>query len=232
MKFHNHQIIILKELLFKPDSKFKDLNIKDLTSDHFSYHINALIDHGLVRKKITGKYELTNRGKEIANTLDTDHLEFEKSPKVAVMLIIIRESEEGKLQLLMQERLKQPYFGYKAFLTGKCKFGELIEDTAQRELEEETGFTDAEFKLKFINHEIIRNPQGELLEDKLMHTFICRNPKGEYIEEFEGGRNFWIDMSEFKDLSPKYYHGDMIFEWVFSDDTPCYIENEFVVEEF
>ena len=48
---HNIQMLILRELLFSPNSKFTQLNIQGLTSDHFSYHINALIKDGYVKKK-------------------------------------------------------------------------------------------------------------------------------------------------------------------------------------
>lgn len=52
IKMHNIQMLILRELLFSPNSKFTQLNIQGLTSDHFSYHINALIKDGYVKKKI------------------------------------------------------------------------------------------------------------------------------------------------------------------------------------
>ena len=83
---HQIQMLILRELLFNPNSRFSELNIKGLSNDHFSYHVNTLVDLGLVKKGENG-YSLTSTGKEFANRMDTDQAQMEKQPKVAVMVI-------------------------------------------------------------------------------------------------------------------------------------------------
>ena len=60
IKIHDYQILILRELLFKPGVRFSDLNKTDVTSDHFTFHVNHLIKEGLIRKengKLKGDYE-------------------------------------------------------------------------------------------------------------------------------------------------------------------------------
>lgn len=68
LKIHDYQISILRELLFRPEARFRDLNKVDVTNDHFSFHVNHLIKEGLI-KKTNGKYSLTDEGKEFANRM-------------------------------------------------------------------------------------------------------------------------------------------------------------------
>jgi len=75
IKIHDYQILILRELLFKPGVRFSDLNKTDVTSDHFTFHVNHLIKEGLIRKE-NGKYFLTTEGKEFANRMDIDSLKW------------------------------------------------------------------------------------------------------------------------------------------------------------
>ena len=87
--------------------------------------------------KSYGQYELTRRGKEYANRMDTEELVIEKQPKLVVDIGI----EDGKGKWLFQERRKQPYSGYWGFPTGKIRWGEAMLEAAVRELMEETGLT-------------------------------------------------------------------------------------------
>src|SRR3989344_330 len=67
LKIHDFQISILRELLFKPNARFRDLKTVDVTNDHFTFHVNRLIQEGLITKS-AGKYSLT--------PLDCAHREF------------------------------------------------------------------------------------------------------------------------------------------------------------
>jgi len=58
-KIHKHQKEILMQLLFHPRISFTEMNIEDLSSDHFTYHIKSLTKLGFVAKDDVGKYVLT-----------------------------------------------------------------------------------------------------------------------------------------------------------------------------
>lgn len=202
-------MLILRELLFNPNSRFTDLNIQGLSNDHFSYHIKVLIQDGYVTKN-ESKYLLTNKGKEFANRMDTDNTEIEKQPKVAVIIIATKHIN-GKKHLLVQERTKEPYFGYYGFITGKIRFGEKVSETAKRELKEEAGLEGGNIVIKRIVHDhVVLEDSGDLVEDKMFYVVLIKNPKGDLVDT-RNGKNKWITVEQFKKLKKKYYNEDNIY---------------------
>ncbi len=201
VKIHDAQVAILRELLFHPEAGFAQMQKPTgLSSDHFNFHITRLMDLGYVEKVKRGLYKLSPKGKEYSNKLDTDTNTVERQPKVAVILAI--ENDHG--QWLMHQRKKNPYFGFWGFPTGKVRWGELITETAARELEEETNL-HADFKIAGLYHEIVKSVEtGEILEDKQFFVVNCLNPRGELMVDFEGGHNEWKFPHELDEIKEKY----------------------------
>jgi 8-oxo-dGTP pyrophosphatase MutT (NUDIX family) len=223
-------MLILRELLFKPNSTFTKLNIQGLTSDHFSYHINTLIKDKYVEKK-NGKYSLTPKGKEYANQMDTDEALIEKQPKIAVIIVGIKE-EGGIKKLLIQERTKEPYYGYRGFITGKIRFGEKVLETAQRELLEETGLTSEEWHIKTIVHNhVVLEESGDLVEDKMFYVITALNPIGKIINT-ESGKNYWVTEEEFMNLDKKYYDEENVYRYALEKRDMDFDEQVFFIKEF
>ncbi len=82
-RIHSAQTVILRELLFHPSVKFAGLQkMTGMESDHFAFHLQKLVDLGLVEKMSRGVYTLTQKGKEYANKLDTDNNTIERQPKI------------------------------------------------------------------------------------------------------------------------------------------------------
>ena len=227
---HNIQMLILRELLFNPNSRFTDLNIQGLTTDHFSYHINSLIKDGYVKKE-NSKYSLTISGKEYANRMDTDQASIEKQPKVAVM-IVATKIENKKKYLLVQKRTKEPYFGYSGFITGKIRYGEKILETTRRELTEESGLDALDMHIRNLVHDhVVLKDSGELVEDKMFYIVHVINPQGNLIDT-PNGENMWITEKQFKDLKKKYYNEDNIYEISQKKDDMNIIESTYLIDEF
>ena len=149
---------------------------------------------GLVEKS-GSKYTLTSRGKEYANRMDTDENEIEKQPKVSVALIVERQNGNRR-EFIVQQRLKQPYYGFYGRLGGKVRWGESFEEAAARELTEETGLTGT-FTFSHVFHKRdYAKSDGTLLEDKIFVIMHCADAHGEMMEQFEGGKNFWMTQEE------------------------------------
>lgn len=225
VKIHDAQTSILRELLFHPSANYAKLQKPTgLTSDHFNFHIKRLQELGLVEKMEGGHYQLTARGKEHANKLDTDNNTIERQPKIAVILAV-EKTEGGKRYILFQERLKQPYFGFWGLLSGKIRWGETIMETAARELDEEAGLS-ADFRIAGVYHEHVSNKDtGEFLEDKVFFVMHGLNPKGKLKENFEGGRNAWITREEANKLDKKFDSVDIEFDFMdFEDHAEIFVE--------
>lgn len=193
IKIHDAQTSILRELLFHPSAAYAALQkLTGLTSDHFNFHIARLVELELVQKIGRGTYKLSAKGKEYANRLDTDNNTVERQPKAAVLLAIERTNARGQSEYVFQERLKNPYFGFWGFPTGKMRWGETITQTAERESMEETRL-QADWRIAGLYHEIVTHQDtGEMLEDKLFFVVHGTNPVGELAADFEGGHNEWL----------------------------------------
>src|SRR3989344_3431144 len=96
LKVHEFQISILRELLFKTEARFRDLNKIGVTNDHFTFHLKQLVKEGLVKKE-NNKYSLTDSGKEFANRMDTESLKLERQAKLGVSVEAVRKNK-GKIE--------------------------------------------------------------------------------------------------------------------------------------
>jgi ADP-ribose pyrophosphatase YjhB (NUDIX family)/predicted transcriptional regulator len=192
-QLHPAHVAILRVLLFSPDARFAELQkASELSSDHFNFYLKQLLEEEYITKNKAGAYHLTFKGKEFANRFDTDERKVERQPKVAVCLMVRKDGKQ-----LVQQRLKQPYYGYWGRPTGKIRWGETILEAAARELKEETGL-EADLAYESIYHKMDFNQKtGEMLEDKVFFVVACANPRGELITEFEGGRNAWMTQEEY-----------------------------------
>ncbi|MCL2444760.1 NUDIX domain-containing protein [Candidatus Saccharibacteria bacterium] len=203
-KIHEAQTKILRDLLFVKSLRFADLvTVTGLEADHAKFHIKRLVELGYLDRK-SGKYALSVKGKEYANKLDTDDNTIERQPK-STCFLILHDTKTGKV--LLQERLKNPYYGFWGFYTGKVKWGESIYETAVRETLEETGLVTSpkDWKHRGIYHEIVKHEEtGEIVEDKIFHAMYCEEFSGKLMEKFEGGRNFWATTEE-RRAYPKTY---------------------------
>ena len=224
---HNIQKQILRELLFKPHSRFAGLNTKSISNDHFAFHLKRLVELALVVKDDNG-YALTAAGKECANRLDTDAklLDFERQAKIGVLVVAISADKK----ILVQQRLKQPYYGFYGFVTGKVKWGETIMEAATRELKEETNLS-GELKLVGIEHKLDYSAANALLEDKYFYILRAENLTGKLTANFEGGRNVWLTKAETKKL-PDLFDDVLTILDVVAKNKLVFLEQKYQVKRY
>lgn len=212
IEIHPAQAEILKILLFRTEAAFSKLNANKMPTDHFSFHLRQLTEKKLLVKTGGGTYQLSPIGKEFANRLDTETVKIERQAKISVGVIGI-QTKGRKKQYLIQQRLKQPYYGYHGIVTGKIRWGETILEAAVREFKEETNLTAGKLEFGGIEHKMDYNRDGQLLDDKYFCLIRALNPKGNFTENFEGGRNVWRTEKEtralenlFGDVPAIFYH--------------------------
>lgn len=228
IKIHDFQISILKELLFKPSARFSELKKVDITNDHFTFHINHLLKEGLI-EKMNGRYSLTDDGKEFANRMDTDSLKLERQAKIAVALHAVR-IRNGKMEILIHRRLKEPFYGWYGSHSGKIRWGETPLLCAQREFLEETGLT-GDFKHQGIVHYHHFHKNGRLLEDKYFWVFRIDNVKGKLKVRVPEGENIWMTVVEYRKLKNVFATADEMIEAINSKKM-FYIERPRIVESY
>ena len=228
IKIHEFQISILRELLFKPEARFRDLKKVDVTNDHFTFHINHLIKEGLIIKQ-NGRYSLTDQGKEFANRMDTDALKLERQAKLAIAIHAVRKNK-GTTEYLVHRRLKEPFYGWYGSHSGKVRWGENPLDCAQREFLEETGLA-GKFTLKGIVHYHHFHKDGRLLEDKYFWVFRVENTKGDFKEKVPEGENIWMTEKEYRELKNVFATFDEIID-VINGKKLVYIDRTKFVESY
>lgn len=230
-EIHPAQAEILNGLLFVPEAGFAELNTTDLSNDHFTFHIKRLVEVDLVAKTPSGKYQLTQTGKEFANRFDTDEKKIEKQAKLGVLLVIEKKIG-GVTKYLYQERLKQPYYGFWGCMTGKIRWGETVFNAASRELKEETGLS-GESKLVHIWHKIDVRTDGSLLEDKYFYVVHLTKVAGTLTKDFDGGHNEWLTKDELTKIKKKFRNAEDTItmaeegELGFRESTYTYTKDEY-----
>lgn len=228
IKIHDFQISILRELLFKPQARFRDLKKVDITNDHFTFHINHLIKLGLIVKS-NGRYSLSDEGKEFANRMDTDSLKLERQAKLAVAIHAVRNFK-GQRQILIHKRLKEPFYGWYGSNSGKIRWGETPQDCAKREFLEETGLT-GKFTLKQIVHYHHFHKDGRLLEDKYFWVFKVEDTEGGLKEKVPEGENIWMNEKDYGKLKNSFATIEEITEAIDSNKLE-YIDRIRFVESY
>lgn len=210
-RLHKYQKEIIKKLTLKNGSRFNQLIIEGLESEHMNYHLKQLVEINFVSKD-GSKYFLTDIAKDFSNLLDDKMKIVEKQPKTSIILEASRKNKRGEIEHLLMKRLRQPYYGKVGRLTGKVRFGETLKDAAARELYEETGLTAKYYKLETIYRKMRVREDGTSVQDVIFYIFFISNFSGKLIKKTEFQENFWITKKELiskKDIDP---YDDLILE--------------------
>lgn len=197
-QLHHIQLDILNSLLFKDKGRYSQIKPYGVENSQFVFHINKLVKTGYVLKE-NSTYSLTETGKEYANRITTESGKIERMVKSTVVLIPCRK-KNNEVELLIYQRLKNPFYGCYGFGTEKPKWGESFSDAAIRGLKEETNLDGAP-KLIAIRHYIVKR-ECVVLEDKLMHAYLFENPNGK-LTSIEEGKYFWSSPKRFSKYKRK-----------------------------
>ena len=107
---------------------------------------------------------------------------------------------------------------------------EAVEETAARELKEETGLAGRLTSVG-IKHKMDYSKQGELLEDKYFFVFRATNLKGRLVVDFEGGKNQWLTKKEISKL-PNLFDGVDETVKMLNQDKLVFSETKYTVSSY
>jgi len=195
-EMHRAQFSILRSLRHAKAVRYTELRRPTgLDSDVFKFHLRKMVQQGYVHKLASGEYGLTLSGKEFANNLSKERWAPQKQPKLSVALIAWRE-RAGRTEYLLQQRLRNPYFGFWGCLSGLVQWGETFEAAAERELVKQTGLT-GKYEVKSFCRQTDRVAvSGEILEDKLFVLVEVSELREGGESKFLRGHNAWLTLEE------------------------------------
>lgn len=211
------QTNVLKELLYKKDAKFSDLNSLQIPSDQLTFHLKQLIKLGYIKKE-DSNYSLTASGLEIAGRINTENAQILKQSKVSICILPIRDSIDGK-EILVGKRSREQSLGKYAFFTQKVAFGETFTECCEKALLKDTGLR-GDFEYCGLAH-VIRE-SGKFVEvDVTVIHFKATNLKGDFINKTLDAENYWMNLDEIKNIpaESKVVGFDEIIENTFSGNT-------------
>ena len=147
-------------------ARFKDLRPPKADTNLFSYHLNALIKSGLVKKLETG-YTLSITGLSYVDRVSTEKRVVRTQPKIITMLLI--QNSEG--DILLQRRSKQPYINVWTLPYGKLHIDDpSVMVAAKREAKEKLGLQTQ--KMHHAGDCYIRVKSGDkIISTTLAHIF-------------------------------------------------------------
>lgn len=194
---HHCQQKIISTLAFKTQASFAELNVDQLTTDWFSFHLRQVVKNNLVQKLPNGQYTLTDEGKKQSLQLDFAADQSEKSPRLSVLLVV-----KNQEKYVVQQRKRQPFQGFWEFPTKKIGFGQSPLAVVQNVLASELGLEGA---AEFVGvlHKLERHQEHELFDDKYYLVFLVENAHGSLQTSCAEADSFWLTRAEFdaKELS-------------------------------
>lgn len=182
---------ILSKLLRSKGLRYSEAKVQNIDNDLYNYHLQFLVSKKFVEKK-DGKYYLTDKGKQYVQKMDVLG-RVKKYFKVSVLPYVVR-TFKGKRQILLQRRLRHPYFGDIGTVSGKVHVDEKLEEAARRKLKQETGL-ETDFRLIGVIRKIRRDKEGKVIEDTLYHVCYGEDPEGKLVNINKFGENFWADFT-------------------------------------
>jgi len=101
---------------------------------------------------------------------------------------------------LLVKRGKQPYMGYWSLPGGSQEAGETLQETAHRELKEETGLEATTLKFAKVRDRITYNENGNIEYHFVLATFVTHDAAGIAKAQDDADDIGWFSLDEMTNL--------------------------------
>ena len=215
---HETERKILLKLIHAPSSSFNQLWNKEGESNTFAYHVGKLEGKGLIEKNNDGNYRLTEEGRKLSAFIEGDTGKRAEFPNFSHVLLVQNDDK-----WLCQKRLKEPFFGYWGFTSGKINFGQNLFECATRDLKEEAGLEANEWTLKAIE-QVKTFENGKLLHHHYLFHLHTTQASGELKPKTHKAENTWLTLEEYKKKDT--FPSEKFFEHIMPTKKTLLIEAE------
>jgi ADP-ribose pyrophosphatase YjhB (NUDIX family) len=222
---------ILQRLRMVPPNvglRFAEINIGDVPSDQFSYHLRQLQRNNLVIKRADGTYSLSVQGKSKAPLIAPHDPRLITQGYVATRIVLTKQ-EAGQTYYLLQKRSLSPLQGALTTPGGKMMGGMEAEEAARHYMARQTGL-QCDVQCMGMTH-FMDEYQGEMVQDRYFLVFRADNPTGELRPEGPRGENQWLTYDQIK-AAPATLPGLLTIIDIACGDALRFEERRFILEEF
>ena len=219
---------IVRQLYFRDSLRFAELNVDDVPSDQFSYHLRQLIKYGVIEKNADQTYRLTVLGRTRAIMLYPDKSTFVQQGFLGVRLVVMKIIE-GRRYILMQQRTAVPYKGKYATPGDRVVFGEDVEAAAEKALRTQTGLS-GKITLRGLHH-LKDVYQRDIVQDKYFFVCAVSKPQGTLLEQGRSGVNMWMAYDEVAQ-STQLVHGCLELIELAASETMHFLEKTYRVNTY
>lgn len=183
---HYIQRKIFNRLRYAKSLNYSQMRPEGVESNHFAYHLDKLINDGLVEKH-ERQYSLTSQGLSLADRLNHTTVDIKMQPHIVVAPHIV--NSEG--QDLLYQHSFQPYLGLFGPPQGRFEYSDnSVISAGQREVNEKTGLDSVDLEHRGIVY-VTTHMNGEVISRILVHVLTGKidgtpklsppSPKGQSI---------------------------------------------------
>ena len=219
---HELERKIILKLIHTPTAGFNELWGKEGESNTFAYHLGKLEGRGLVAKNKEGLYQLTEEGKKLSGFIEGDTGKRAEFPIFSHVLLV----QDGD-KWLCQKRLKEPFFGYWGFVSGKINFGQNLFECATRDLMEEAGLTATDWTFKAIE-QVKTYENGKLLHHHYLFHVYTDKATGSVKEKTHKAEHAWLTLDDYR--KKETFPSEKFFCHIIPSKRPLLIEAERYME--
>jgi len=176
----------------------------------------------LVEKNNSGKYQLTEEGKKLSAFIEGDTGTRAEFPTLSIVLLV----KNGE-KWLCQKRLKEPFYGYWGFVSGKINFGQNLFECATRDLLEEAGLHATNWKMKALE-QVKTYQDGKLLYHHYLFHLYTENSTGTLKTKTHKAEHEWITLDEYK--KRETFPSEKFFNHIIPAERPILLEAERTME--
>lgn len=165
---HMYQKHILDELRQSESLRYSQMQPKGVESSHFKYHLNQLLQDGLVEQVARGEYRLSQKGQAAVDRLSENRINPHLTPKV-ITYTLLRDDANYYLY----RKHKEPYLGTLNMIAGKLHIGETAEQAAVREVREKADLVITTPQLRAVANIRIGSDE-QLITHMIAYVFVAK----------------------------------------------------------